>query len=352
MSLLRGSVSINRTLVTIVLLLTLPLLLDLTRLPDSSAAQEYVFSLLTPCDGVGLCNLCGEVLEMVDLVQRALANPFQDKLTLSPEEWDAHGLQSYQRCLREPFLRGCDTLLHKIRMQRIDFAKGILEQVVEDVQFRQKWGSLGEDYVIDNAVQLTTYIFDSQERSLGGRRDPRKEDGAARNIVYQPSTLSLGGDPEVESLVTRVWFLRRDVLLLHQDFCYPVCEGRLTVFGRVQVALLRFYVRHAIKPRLLLLRQQHRGTLVVAELMMIGLAFCVERVMRPGLTCSGTVARRSGRVHGGTASSTSTGSGLVSGVHGEDSAAAATSGGGSGDGGGGGKLHCRPGRRRRWVVVV
>lgn len=352
MSLRRGSVSLNRTLVATVLLLTLPLLLDLTRLPDSSAAQEYVFSLLTPCDGVGLCNLCGEVLEMVDLVQRALTNPFQDRLTLSPEDWDAHGLQSYQRCLREPFLRGCDTLVHKIRMQRIDFAKVILEQVVEDVQFRQKWGSLGEDYVVDNAVQLTTYIFDSQERSLGGRRDPRKEDGAARNIVYQPSTFSLGGDPEVESLVTRVWFLRRDVLLLHQDFCYPVCEGRLTVFRRVQVVILRFYVRHAIKPRLLLLRQRHRGTLVVAELMMIGFAFCVERVMRPGRTWSGTVARRIRRLRGGTASSTPTSSGLVSGAHGEDSAAAANSGGGSGGGVGGGKTHCRPGRRRRWAVVV
>ncbi|KAK7200585.1 hypothetical protein NESM_000114400 [Novymonas esmeraldas] len=338
MSLVQAAVSVNRTLVTVVLLLSLPLLLDVTRLPDSSAAQEYVFSLLSPCDGLGLCNLCGEVLEMVDLVQRALVNPFRDELTLSPSDWDPHGLRSYQRCLREPALRGCDTLVHKVKTQRVEFAKLILEQVIEDPLFRQKWGILGEDYVIGNAVHLTTYIFAAQERLLGGPRDPRKEDGAVRNLVYQSSTLSLGGDPGIESLVTRVWFLRRDVLPLHRDFCRPLCEGKLTLLGRLRLALARFYVRYAIKSRLVLLRQQYRGTLVVAELMMIGFAFCVERIMRPGLAWNGGVVRRITRVRsssgsGATATATAT-------------TAASTSATSGGHGGGGGKGHTRPGRRR------
>ncbi|GET93600.1 hypothetical protein, conserved [Leishmania tarentolae] len=349
MSLWRGSVTINRTLVTIVLLLTLPLLLDLTQLPDSATAQEYVFSLLSPCDEDHLCSLCGEVLQMVDLVQRTLVNPFEDEFTLPMGDWDQSSFHLYQRCLREPLLRGCDTLVHKIKMQRVEFAKLILDLVSRNTQFRNKWDSLAEEYVTDNVVQLTTYIFDSQEHLFGARRDAHKEDGAAQNIVFHPATLSLGCDPEIESLLTRVWFLRRDVLPLHQEFCYPVCEGKLTVFERVQLKVLRFYVRHAIKPRLLVLRQKHRGTLVVAELMMIGFAFCVERVMRPGPTSSGIVARRIRRLQRGTASSTSTSSGLVSGVHGEESTAAANNSGGSG---GGGKGHCRPGGRRRWVVMV
>ncbi|CAJ1012999.1 hypothetical protein Q4I28_008312 [Leishmania naiffi] len=343
----RGTASINRTLVSIILLLSLPLLLDLTRLPDSSAAQEYVYSLLTPCDGLRLCNLCGEVLDMVDLAQRAVANPFQDKLTLSPEGVDLHGLQLYQRCLREPFLRGCDTLVHKVKAQKMESAKVVLAKVVEDVRFRQRWGSLGRDYILDNTVQLTAYMFDSQDRPLGGMRDLRKKEDSTENIVYQPTTLSLGGDPENESLVTWVWFLRRDVQPRHRDFCYSFCEGKLTLFGRVQLELVRFYVRHAVKSRLLLLRQKHRGTLLVAELIMISFVFCVERMMRPGLTGSDTVARRITRVQGKSAASTSTNSSLVSEAHSEDGAVAAGSGSSSG------KFQCRSGgRRRRWVVVA
>ncbi|KAG5488926.1 hypothetical protein JIQ42_00544 [Leishmania sp. Namibia] len=348
-SFLRDPVPANRTLVSVILLLTLPLLLDLTRLPDSLAAQEYVFSLLTPCDGLGLCNVCGEVLEMVDLVQRGLVNPFRDRLTLSSADWDLQTLQSYQRCLREPFLRGCETLVHRFRTKQTEFARRILEQVAGDRRFRQKWGFFGENYVIRNAAQLTRYILQAQERSLAGRHDTRKEEGAAQSIIYEPFTLSLAGDPEIESLVTRVWFLRRDVPRLHHDFCYPFCEGKLSVTGRIRLALARFYVRQAVKSRLILLRQHHRGTIVVAELIMIGFAFCVERLMRPGLSGGGTAARCITRLRGGTARSRSFSSGFVSGTHGGEGAAAGSSGSG---GGGSGKYHCRPGRRRRWVVVV
>ncbi|KAG5489667.1 hypothetical protein GH5_00546 [Leishmania sp. Ghana 2012 LV757] len=349
MSFLRDPVPVNRTLVSVILLLTLPLLLDLTQLPDSLAAQEYIFSLLTPCDGLGLCSVCGEVLEMVDLVQRRLVNPFRDRLTLSSADWDLQTLQSYQRCLREPLLRGCETLVHRVRTKQTEFARRILEQVAGDRRFRQKWGSFGENYVVRNAAQLTRYILQAQERSLAGMHDMRKEEGAAQSIIYEPSTLSLAGDPEIESLVTRVWFLRRDVSLLHHDFCYPFCEGKLSVTGRIRLALARFYVRNAVKARLILLRQHHRGTIVVAELIMIGFAFCVERLMRPGLSGGGTAARRITRLRGGTARSRSFSSGFVSGAHGGEGAAAGSSGGG---GGGSGKYHCRPGRRRRWVVVV
>ncbi|KAG5464350.1 hypothetical protein LSCM1_00532 [Leishmania martiniquensis] len=347
MSFLREALSINRTLVTIALLLSLPLLLDLTKLPDSLAAQEYVFSLLTPCDGPGLCNVCGEVLEMVDVIQRGLVNPFRERLTVSSTDWDLHAMRSYQRCLREPFLRGCETLLHKVTTQRTELARLILEQVVDDKRFRQKWGSFGKDYVMSNAAQLARYIFEAQERSLSGKRDPRKEDGAAGNIIYGESTLSLGGDPEVESLVTHVWFLRRDVQLLHRDFCYPFCEGRLSLLGRIRLALARFYVRYAVKSRLLLLRQYHRGTLLVAELMMIGFAFCVERLMRPGLNAGGAGIRRITRLPCSTVGPTSSSSGHVSGAHGGEVTAAASSGISSG-----GRFHCRLGRRRRWVVAV
>lgn len=278
---MKVTLSVNRVLVTVVLLLSIPLFFDLTKLPSSADAQEYVFAALTPCDGLRICNLCGEVLEMVDLVQRALVDPFTDELTLSAADWDPHSLHSYQRCLREPIQRGCDTLVHKVKTQRMEFAKLILEQILEDVNFQHKWGLLGEDYIVSNAMRLSNYIFEAQERTLGGRRDPRKEESAARSIVYQHSTLSLSSDPEVETLVSRVWFLRRDVQRLHQDFCYPVCEAKLSVFGRLRLALARFYIHHSIKPRLLLLRQHHRGTLMVVELMMISVAVCVERLMRP-----------------------------------------------------------------------
>lgn len=332
------ALSLNRALVLVVLLFSLPLFLDLKKLPDSADAQEYVFAALTPCNGLRICNLCGDVLEMVDLVQRALVDPFTDELTLSAAEWDPHSLQSYQRCLREPIQRGCDTLIHKVKTQRIEFAKLILEQILEDVAFQKKWGMLGEDYIVSSAMRLTNYIFEAQERALGGRRDPYKEDSAARSVVYQRATLTLSSDPAAESLVTRVWFLRRDVQQLHMDFCYPVCEAKLSFFGRLRVAMARFYIHHSIKPRLLLLRQHHRGTLMVVELMMIGLAVCVERLMRPtvpwGIVTNSAVDSRRGQAEcgGGAAFGASGGPGHAS---------SATSGGG-----GGGKGHYRQGRRK------
>ncbi|KAG5490655.1 hypothetical protein JKF63_00777 [Porcisia hertigi] len=267
---------------------------------------------------------------MVDSAQRSLLNPFRDELTLSEAETDAHGSSAYQECLQEPFLRGCDTLMDNVRTQKIALAKRVLKDVLENKPFQQRWGLLGEDYVIGNAVQLTAYIFDSQEF-------------AARNVAYHPSTFSLGGDPEMDSLVTAVWFLRRDVTVLHYEFCYPLCEGKLTAFGRARLALARFYLRHAIKSRLLILRREHRGTLVIAELIMIGLAFCVERLMRSGLTSRGTSDARVVRTQSVTLASAFTCSGLAAG----DSAGAVDAGSG-----GVGKVQNRSGRRRRWVVVT
>ena len=336
-----AALSLNRALVIVVLLLSLPLFLDVTRLPDSADAQEYVFTALTPCNGLRMCNLCGAVLEMVDLVQRALANPFTDELTLSAAEWDPHSLQSYQRCLREPIQRGCDTLIHKVKTQRIEFAKLILEQILEDVAFQHKWGLLGEDYIVSSAVRLTNYIFEAQERSLGGRRDPYKEDSAARSIVYQHSTLSLSGDPAMESLVTRVWFLRRDVQQLHKDFCYAVCEAKLGFLGRLRLALVRFYIHHSIKPRLLLLREYHRGTLIVVELMMIGLAVCVERMMGPAPPWNGAAGGAAGAADGRRLPAGAEGNGNIVGGRGGDGASHGPSAAA-----GGGKSHYRQGRRR------
>lgn len=327
--------TLNRALVTILFLFTLPLLVDLSQLPDSADAQEYVFSALTTCNGLRICNLCGDVLEMVDLVQRALVDPFADELTLSAAERDPHSLQSYQRCLREPIQRGCDTLVHKVKTQRIEFAKLILEQILEDVAFRHKWGLLGEDYIVSSAMRLTNYIFEAQERALGGRRDPYKEDSAARSIVYQHSTFSLSGDPAAESLVTRVWFLRRDVQQLHKDFCYPVCEAKLSAFGRLKLAVARFYIHHSIKPRLLLLRLHHRGTLLVVELMMIGVAVCVERVMRSALSWNGVVGAAAAAADGGRRPQTAgEGGGVPGGLNHVSSSAS------------GGRGHYRQGRRR------
>ncbi|KPA81575.1 hypothetical protein ABB37_03914 [Leptomonas pyrrhocoris] len=333
---MKVTLSLNRVLVIVVLVLSLPLYLDLSRLPSSADAQEYVFASLTACDGLRMCSLCGEVLEMVDLVQRSLVDPFTDELTLSAADWDLHNQQLYQRCVRDPVQRGCDTLVNKVKTRRVEYAKVILRQIIEDHTFHNRWGLLGEHYVVGSALRLTNYIFEAQERLLNGRRDTFKEDSTARSVVYQPSTLSLSGDPAAESLVTRVWFLRREVQRLHMDFCYPVCEGKLSFFKRLRLALARCYFHHSIKPRLLLLRQEHRGTLMVVELLMIGTAICVERMMRPAAADTG----------GGVVGMAASASGRGGDGGGVTHASSSSAGGGGAVVTGGGKGHYRQGRRR------
>ncbi|KPI85610.1 hypothetical protein ABL78_5348 [Leptomonas seymouri] len=346
------ALSPNWVLAIVVLLLSLFLFLDLSRLPDSADAQEYIFATLTSCKEQHICNLCGNVLEVVDVVQRSLLDPFTETLTLSAPEWDPHSLRSYQRCLRDPVRRGCDTLMNKIRSQRFEFSKMILQHVLKDNYFQRKWGSLGEDYVLSNAIWLTNYIFDAQERSLRERLNPYNEDGATRRIIYHPSTLSLSSDPAMESLMTSVWFLRRDLQQSHRDFCYSVCEGKLSSLGRVRLSFARFYLHNSIKPKLLQLQRNHWGTFIVIELMMIGVAICVERMMRPvppwGEAILTTVDGR--RLPAGM----DTGSGVVG------RSPSATTRGGDGGGAnhspypsargaaapGGVRGHCRQGRRR------
>ncbi|KEG08265.1 hypothetical protein DQ04_07591020 [Trypanosoma grayi] len=225
---------------------------DLTRLPSAEEAQESIVKLLSKSED---CVLCGDVLRSLDVFQQAQSNPIMK----ATEGYDKPHSAFIRSCEEDPSTLGCDTALDRHRVEKAKRAALIITSVEQS----------------SNAV-VAGLLRRRYKDFMGYILAEKQQEQCATCIVEDGPSPRLVANPINEVLLGYVWYLLYPINERHRAFCWQHCEGVLTVSERLHLWMLRFYLVHGIRFRLIALQQEH-GTIFVLLVQMLVLWTVLQR---------------------------------------------------------------------------
>lgn len=275
---------------------------EMTFLPTTPQAILQVALLLGGSDPSSPCLMCGMFLENIDEVQRFGRCPYhpmhrggigdaRGSTAKTVGVTERQGNSFFRSCLKNPNQRGCDTLFVRRREEQEAEAMKVVERAAANPHFSFTGQEATLAFQLANRQMLIDYVIreqapqeDSEQRvrtSLDGTHDVVSKETCVYCPVFSGDVTSYASDPAMEVFFTNVWYLRSPAHATHAKVCYPICEGQLSVLGRVKLYLWRLYIRMAVRTRLNALLYNHQGTVRVLTFMLALLYACIYRYTLP-----------------------------------------------------------------------
>lgn len=273
----------KKIMLAFLILLFLPFYLNTISWPTTIEAMQFIATTLDGNGTNGWCELCGTVLERIDVMERCSFNPFIDDAFGSPRRLDAQSVVSLRKCVEGKTQKGCDTLLGQLRSRRAESASRKLRAIAYDTDslMMRRWGDEVEKFMAAYHDHLEAYIFIGPPMSYEKNNFGFSSFAAMDTVVFEEGVYGVAGDPEFEAVDTTVWYLRRHQQPLHRMVCYSLCEGRLSWPQRWRLRLTYFYMHYAIAEYIRELQRSHSWTFILIGLMTIALTICFHRLVGP-----------------------------------------------------------------------